>query len=1066
MKLRDALAACVPASERQEERSDTSSSRARSSHRARPSSRRTRTAASVPRLPAVLVLAVAFWLASPSPALSQGTGALTGTVVDSSSAQPLVAAEVVVEGTTLRTTTDADGSYRIEQVPAGEHTVTASRLGYAEGSRTVTVAAGETLTADFRLRLTTVTIDELVVSSYSPTSRREPTGSSTMIDTTQIEDAPSQTMEGVLQGRAPGVSVRAPTGQPGGNLDVRIRGIGSISASNQPLYIIDGIPMATTREVGAGSLPSTSPLAAVNPRDIESIEVLKDPAAISIYGAQAANGVILITTRRGEEGATHWRLSSELGTLSSIDTWNLVGGPDWVRLHMESFGNRFSDLGRPRSAGEQQAVSLFGEPSQAATHDWQDAVLRDGAIRSADFSVSGGDGDTRFYLSASKDYQQGQVHRSDFDRTAFRTNLSHQASEKLSLQARLSYSDMAQEGEISSTCANCAFWFAPLQRPTIPVFDEDGSFNRQIRPIPYNIAFQVFNEDRIAETNHAIGSFAANYSVTPRLNIRALFGADYRTRRETSYRPPEQQLIGDFGQETYREVMNWSTNLLAEYSRTFADAHNVSALGGVEYRDEYSEVISAVGTGFPSGRFRTLDLAATPQSIGGFTGAFKVASAFGRVQYDYDNRYMLSASVRRDGSSRFGEDNQWGLFYSGSVGWELTREPFMDGVEFLDQLKLRASYGTTGNSGIGDFASRFLFGEGHPLNIGGNSYEGVSGLRPIQLGNDQLTWEEAETVNLGLDWTAWDGRLRGAIDVFRTDNENLLLDSFLPVDAGFNSIIENTGVVRNQGVEFSIGGVPVEADEFTWRSGFNLAYVDNEVRSLVGGVENLGDTIRVGHPIHVHWGAEWAGVNPADGRPMWYDENGDITYQVTSADMKVLGSPLPDVEGGWSNTFSYGPLQLGVFTQFSFGADVHAQQLQSLLDVSSTQGLSERVLDRWQEPGQVTDVPRPYISAAQPGTSPFTTFSDRFLFDGSYVRLKTASLSYRLPSGLVAPLGVSSARIYVRGNNLLTATEFPGIDPEVMAVDGGTYPNSRQFRVGLDLSLTSGGDSGGDEGAE
>lgn len=583
-------------------------------------------------------------------------------------------------------------------------------------------------------------------------------------------------------------------------------------------------------------------------------------------------------------------------------------------------------------------------------------------------------------------------------------------------------------------------------RPTSRIYNDDGSYNQEILPTPYSPVFQAFEEIQEGGQRQAMGNITANFAISSRLNFRSLWGVDYRARRETRYRPPEQPFIGDFLQEVQRDVTSWNTNQVLSYTASLGPQqnHNVSVLGGVEYRSETGDVFSTIASGLPSGLFRTLSLASLPRSNTGYTGGFKMASAFGRVQYDFANRFLFSGSLRYDGSSRFGEEFRYGLFYSGSVGWDLKRESFLQDVDRIDELTLRASYGITGNSAIDDFASLNLFGSG-------GQYADQPALRPAQLGNDQLTWEEAKTMNVGVQWSAFDQRFFGSLDVFRTDNRSLLLDAFLPADVGFSEVTRNAGVVRNQGVELELGVVPFRVGDFTWRTNFTVAYYDNEIIELVDGLENIGDSTRVGHPMRIHWGARWAGVNPADGRPMWYDKDGNLTYQVTTADQQYLGSPLPNAEGGWGNTISYKGFVLDALLQYSLGMDVYVSQYPTLLNFATGGGLSADALGRWRQQGEMTNVPRAYTEDAQPGTSPFTTFSSRFIYDGSYIRLRTVTLGYALPTGVTSRFGVDRARIYMQGSNLWTATEFPGPDPEVQAMGAITWPNTRRFAFGIEV---------------
>ena len=994
--------------------------------------------------------AMSLLLALPIAIDAQQAGSINGTVVEAGTMRPLATVQVSLEGTGLGTLTNQAGEYRISGVPAGTHRLAVTRIGFGSQVREIVVEAGAVFVADFQLVESAITLDEFVVTGYGVTRRRERTGSLSQVTRDALETIPMTSPEQALQGRVSGVQVRHASGQPGSGPEIRIRGIGSISAGHSPLYIVDGVQMASDRESGAQA--ATSPLALLNPEDIESIEVLKDAAATSIYGAQAANGVVLVTTRRGVSGRTQFTASSELGVGRQIDTWDVVQASDWVRLQMEAEANRAMDIGQTREWGEQRAISFFGHPDEVQHFDWQGLILRDAALRKFNMSASGGSDDTRFFLSGGYDYQEGPVHSSDFDRFSFRANLDHRATERFTLLANVGMSGINQFGSQTGNCQNCPHWAAPHMRPTINAYNEDGSYNVDVAPVRYNLAIQVFEEERTARTQHGLGNITANYAILPRLNLRSLWGIDYRVRRETVYQPPEQQVIGDNAQETFRRVLNWSTNQVLNYETTLGGIHNITMLGGVEYRDESSEVFFARGTGFPSGLFRTLNLAAIPQGIGGFTGGHRIASAFARADYELFGRYLVSGSVRRDGSSRFGENFRFGTFYAASAGWDVAQEAFMERFPAINEFTLRVGHGITGNSSIDDFASLTLFGTGVPPVTGltGNSYMGRAGLRATQLGNDELTWEQARSTNFGLTWTAMAGRIYGSFDVFRTDNENLLLNRFLPIDAGFQSVTQNVGIVRNSGVELELGAIPVDRSGFRWRSEFNISFLDNEIRELVDGLENIGNTTRVGHPINIYWGQAWAGVNPADGRPMWYDADGNITYQPSTADQRVIGSPIPDITGGFSNSFSYRGVRLDALFQYVFGLDVQSTQHNNLLNIASTRGLSTEVMERWRQPGDRVSIPKAYTTTSYPGTAAWTGFSTRYLFDGSYIRLKHVNLSYDLPPTLTSVMRLGQSRIYMQGQNLATWTEFPGLDPEAQEA-GSTYPNTRQFIAGIEL---------------
>jgi TonB-dependent starch-binding outer membrane protein SusC len=995
------------------------------------------------------LLWLALLLVLAEPGWAQQSGTITGTVTDAKSGNRLIGANVTIDGTRIGTVTNAQGQYRLSGVPVGQVQMAVMRLGYATILRPAQVTAGQTVTQDFALEERAITLDELVVTGYSVTPRREKTGAQTQVTREKIEAMPITTVDQALQGRTAGVQVRTNNGQPGGAATVRIRGVGSLGGTGStpstvnPLYIVDGVQLAADRQ--SGNTPSTSPLASLNPDDIESIEVLKDAAATSIYGAQASNGVVLITTRRGASGATKFSFSSEMGVVTNMKTWDVLSGPEWVRMQMEAQANRSEDTGAGRAAGEAAAIAAYGRPDSVGTYDWQNAVLREGLSRKFNGSLSGGSQDTRFFLSGGFEHQDAQLKNSDFDRLSLRANIDHRPTERLSILANFGVSNVHQFGELSTNCQNCPFWAAPHMRPTLPIRNADGTFNTNIAPIPYNIAFQIANEDRIAATRQGIGNLTTNYAITNRLNFRSLFGLDFRTRRETVYQPPEQQVIGNNGQETYREVMNWTTNQVLDYRTSLSGGHSMSGLAGFEYRDESDETFSAQGTGYPSGLFRKLSLAATPAGVTGTASGMKIASWFGRAQYDYQGKYLLNGSLRYDGSSRFGKNHRYATFYSVSGGWDLSHESFMSKFDFIEDLTLRAGYGTTGNSAINDFESLTLFGAA-------DTYAGFAGLRPSNLGNDELTWEKAKSINAGVTWGLFGGRLSGALDVFRTDNSDLLVASFLPSDAGFNSVTRNVGVLRNEGIEFEIAGIPLQSDNLTWRSDFNIAYLKNEILELYDGLQNIGNNIRVGHPRIIHWGFRWAGVNPADGRPMWYDKDGNLTYTVATADNQVLGTSLPKFTGGLNNSLQYRAARLDVFVQYVLGNKIQDSQLGSLMSIASTRGLSTGTLERWEKPGDITTVPKAYTNNAYPGTSSWTTFSTRSLYDGGFVRLKHVTFGLDIPQRLMTRTksGLNGGRFYVQAMNLKTWTKFPGLDPEVQE-SGSSWPQTLQFTAGVEV---------------
>jgi TonB-dependent starch-binding outer membrane protein SusC len=520
--------------------------------------------------------------------------------------------------------------------------------------------------------------------------------------------------------------------------------------------------------------------------------------------------------------------------------------------------------------------------------------------------------------------------------------------------------------------------------------------------------------------------------------------------RDMNYRPREVRGWASFGGQLFeanRDVLSYNADATLSYFRRIGEQHNIDALAGTEYRFSNWEQFSATGRNFPSGLFRTMNLAATPFGVAGSYTEYKMASLFSQVRYDFDGRYLLSGSVRYDGSSRFGADTKYGLFYAVSFGWEATRERFLADNPVVSLLRPRVSIGTTGNSQIADFAARSLFGSG-------GSYNEDPALRPTQLGNNILTWEEAQTINLGLDYGFFNNRVFGSIEAYRRRNNELLLARQLPLDSGFASINENVGVVENRGLEFEITTINLDLGGFRWTSDFNIAFLQNEVISLNEGQTEIGDIV-VGRSLGAYRVQNFAGVNPADGRSMWYDKDGNITYSPVDADRIWAGDIYPDYWGGLGNTFSYAGLSLSTFFQFNIGQETFLQQQGFFLRDPSFQFNLERIAweRAWNQPGDMTDTPKLVLTRAEPGIASNITSSNRLIEDVSYIRLKNVQLSYAVPAQFTRQAGFQGVTIFAQAQNLLTWTAFSGIDPEMWGTQNAIYPQNKVYTMGLQVQF-------------
>ena len=972
---------------------------------------------------------------------NQPTGIMITGVVRSMDGMTLPGATVAIKGTTTGVITDIDGNYSI-RVPDENTVLVFSFVGM--GTEEVMVQNQTVINAT--LQPTSIGLEEIVVTGYSVRQRSQQTGAITRVVGDDIRESLIQSPDQAVQGRMSGVLATHTSGQPGSGLSLLVRGRGSISASSSPIVIVDGVQVRTDF---SSAIVQDNPLTSINPNDIESIEVLKDASATALYGAQGANGVILVTTRQARRGETRFNFSTQFGINEQPAKLDIMDGPTWTETIIQGYVNYYVDRNGDPVARRQQAIGIYGDPATAPTYDWQEELTRSGAMRRINFSASAGLDNTRVYFSGSYDHEQGAVHGSDFGAYRFRSNIDHKFNDRLSIATRLSASTSTANGLIQGSANILSpFHGGYTQRPIDAIYTEDGGYNHNDW-IRVNLV-QLVNENiRMARTNQLRGSVTAVYQIIDKLAFRSLWGIDYRTVRDrahTSALLPRYANRGGTTTERFRETSSLSTNQLLEYADVFGQ-HSLVVLGGFEYRQNDRESMTASAEQFPNPIFYHLDLAAELNYVSGGTTHSKFAGFFSRVDYNYDMKYFLTGNLRYDGSSRFGAQNRWGLFYSGAFAWDIHREDFMQNIGFINQLKFKTGYGITGNSEIGDFSARSMFGSG-------GTYQGATGLRPAGLGNDILTWEEAHTLDIGIEFSVWNNRVYGVINRFNQRNKNLLLNAWLPTDSGFSGITRNTGEVQNAGWELELGGRWYMTDDFSWTTQFNYTHQTNEVISLVDGLDFIGSTVRVGQPLDIIWGNPFAGINPADGRAMWYDRFGNITYTRSSADAAVLGKYTPDFFGGFTNQVRYKNFTLTAFIQYEYGRNtVNATVGRRMQSVGSERGLMARVATHsWQQPGDLAELPRHYISTSFIGSSGHDHTS-LYVKDASYIRFKELRLDYRLPRQWAESVRLSRATMFLQARNLYTWTTYPFGDPEVDGGSTGNYPQSRQIAAGINIDF-------------
>lgn len=995
-------------------------------------------------------------------ALAQGR-TVTGKVTSAEDGSPLPGVNVIVKGTTVGTATDVQGNFSIT-VSSDESVLVFSFIGLKSSEAVV----GTRNVIDIQMESDATQLSEVVVTGYQSQLKREITGSVASVKGEAIENLPMQSFDRAIQGRAAGTQIAAASGQPGGALNIRIRGIGSINAGNDPLIIIDGVQVSS---LGQTTQSSANPLNSINPNDIESIDILKDAAASAIYGAQAANGVIVVTTKSGPKRGqqTSINISTQEGVVQPVNLYKVLNGAQFAELKAEQEENVGLDPARVNGA-----YQFFGDPSDPSAipnYDWVDAMFQNARFRTTDVTMSGATDKTSFYFGGSYNFQEAQIIKSYFERFTGRINISHRATDKLTLNTKISVAHITQFGTIADgNFVNGPFVATFSSIPSsLAINPETGRFN----PYPtnglshlfgYNILQGVNEEVRLGRTLQTVSSMSATYQILPELSVSGLVGIDMSMNRDDNQRPrsiPAFAANGGSVLVNNRRTLNFNTNVNINYNKTFNDVHRIKAIVGYEYKKESREGAALTATGFSNAFFR-LPSNGLPNATTGFYQDYKRLGYFGKVDYDFRDKYLASVTVRRDGHSRFGPKNQYGNFYAGSVGWRISEESFMSGFSFIDDLKLKASYGILGNAEIGNYDWNTAFGNST------GQYAGQTTLTVARLGNDEISWEEEESYNLGIDFALLSNRVYGTIDFWRTNNNDLLLSVPFLQTGGINTstIVRNVGSLRNQGIDIEVGGIIIDKAGFKWESRINTSFLKNEITSLVDSdtifTGNIPSLI-VGQPVDFFYLLDYAGVNPANGRTMIRNRNGMLSYTGDFADGAVRGSPIPSNFGGWTNTFSYKGITLDIFFQYQLGNEAFNGDLYNLVGPGGNDNKRIDVYqNRWQQPGDVTNYPMETPNGQILGIDQDYGFigTTRYMSDGSYVRLKTVTLSYDVPQRVLSAIKVKSLRVFVQGVNLATWTKFDGIDPEVVANNNsvgtssfGTYPLGRQFSAGINLGL-------------
>lgn len=944
---------------------------------------------------------------------------VTGKVTSATDNSPIPGVTVQVKGTQTGTTTQNDGTYKLE-APSN-----ATLIFSFVGMKKVEVPVDGNKRINVSLEDENINLGELVVVGYSTTSKKLISGSVDVVGEEEIQDSPLRTIEGVLQGKAAGVTINQNSGTPGGQNQIKLRGGSSINASNQPLVVIDGVPVLTGSYGQIGySGQEISAMSDLNPNDIESFTILKDASATAIYGARASNGVILITTRKGNAQKTAVNLNTSYG---------------WQTMPKE----RIPDLMNAEQWNAYKEINVQGIDT-----DWMKEITQVAPTSNTELSVSSGNDKTRVFISGSYFKQDGTIKSTSFDRYSGRINVDHSLLKNLTVGGGVSMSY-----SVNNRVEGDQTLFGPLPNalsiPAIyPVYNPDGTYNEDG---PYANPVAIINETKnVAYTNRNNSNIYLDYKFWNGFSFVSRWSADIYTLREHEYDPittAQGAKYNGLGIEGTSYVSNLVSSNVLQYVGSVKEKHNFEALLGysAEKYARRSTYIEAID--FPNEDLQYITSAGTIRAASASALNRGMNSFFGQFKYNYLYKYIFTFTARADGSSKFGENNRYGYFPAASLAWRASEEDFIKNVNWISDLKFRLSVGLTGNDGISDFASYGLYG-------GGFNYGGYSGTAPTQLPNPDLKWESTFQQGLGIDFGVLNDRISVVLDLYKNRTYDMLLERPLPPSTGFYTISANIGEMENKGIELVLNTQNIKK-AFTWNTAFNFSANRNNVLKLYNGqpIADLGrggNWVIEGEPIGVFYGYRCLGVDPSTGNLIYDDVNKD--GQLTSDDITKIGDPNPDFTIGVTNSCSYRGFDLSVFLHAVKGNDICNGTWIYLQSGNGEDNQTTDILRRWQKPGDVTDIPRVGD----------TYKSSRFIENGSFLRIKNVTMAYNFPKTILRKIGMKSLRLYVSGENLFVFTKYTGMDPEVnyysndnviMGTDFFTYPQSRVITTGINVGL-------------
>lgn len=1006
-----------------------------------------------------LLLWIVSWI--PFFAQSQTTptinATVSGKIVDLKTREPLIGAAVLIKGTTNGSTTNPEGAFLLKTGQKLPFTLVVSFIGYE--SKEVIV---EKDNVEIALSPDSKQLSEVVVVGYGSLERKNLIGSIAKIDPSESKTIQAGSFDAQLQGKVSGVQISSNTGVPGEVVNIRVRGATSINADNDPLYVVDGVFINNNslQTIGTGG-KATSPIADLNPNDIESIEVLKDAEATALYGSRGANGVILISTKRGSfEQKPKVNFNASYGQAKAVKLWELTTGPEHAQLVNEWWINTGIDdpsLKRNFANRPFRPVSEGGRglPEEQKTYDRLSELFRTAKLSNYDLSLAGGTKTTKYYIGGGYNTQEAIIKPITFQRASFKVNLDQKVNDKVQVGVSNSFTRTYRNQARAGDGPAGGLLQAALHTPTYlsPVNEQGVLVGRAGFD---NLTLLLDNYNVNSTSLRYIGNLYTDIELLPNLKFRSSWGIDYNNYNESEYW--NNLLISGspngLATSSITQFTTWLNEQTLTYRKKIGTQHSFGVLIGNTLQSDQQTRTYAEGRGFANNQFTQISAAATTAASQSWTKS-NLASFFGKVDYNYAGKYLIDFSVRADGSSRFGNNRQWGYFPSVGAGWRIKQESFLRDVQWLSDLKIRSSVGITGNqNGIGNFASQGLW-------TGGASYQGSAGIAPQQLGNSDLQWERTRQFNVGLDASVANSRVSVELNYYNKYTSNGLLQLALPAATGFSGYWSNAAEISNKGFEFVLNTVNIRKGGFNWTTSFNVAQNVNKIEKLPNplryGSRDL-ILLQQGTPLYSFWVYKELGVNPETGNVVYEDVNKD--GQITVADRQIFGSIWPKFFGGLTNNFTYKGFDANLFFSFQYGNKIYNHN-RFFGEGGGARDAARVILasnnDRWQKPGDITDTPRPdgvNVNNYRDGGS-------RWLEDGSFLRLRSLNIGYTLPKTITKRIGAESLRVYLSGTNLFLITKYTGLDPESSAssdqnqqgIDLGTPPQPRGVQVGINISL-------------